>query len=339
MQWEMQQNENNKRKDYERAVDRAIDSMAIKDYQNYVEEQKMEPVRRAQRMAETQKMLDDCHGLRVQYLERERQVDRDIDAKQAQLRATGNAIDEQERRIRHESSLLNRDELQTQLQLEEEKRRREREQHIREGKEEYQMVMDEIARTQRQEADNRQALNEMQQTFQAMEQTRRQNQRFVEDRLDQGFAVKCINDDYRQFKRQQREERERRRIADLQARENMEIAERKYMKVDERAAKKAERERLLADYNAYLREEEEKAARQRYLEERNLAQLYNQDYQKFKRTRALEKEDVNYANTVKEKIAQDDRQIGEKLGQFADRVRELDSIKLLDESNKTLKKK
>lgn len=48
-----------------------------------------------------------------------------------------------------------------------------------------------------------------------METIRKANQQFVEDRLDQGFAVKCINDDWAAFKRQQREEKERRRIADL----------------------------------------------------------------------------------------------------------------------------
>ena len=76
----------------------------------------------------------------------------------------------------------------------------------------------------------------------------------------------------------------------------MEIAERKYHKVDEKAAKKAERERLLADYQAYLDEERAKAERLRWLEERNLAELYNQNYVKFKKLRALEKENVDYAN-------------------------------------------
>lgn len=119
----------------------------------------------------------------------------------------------------------------------------------------------------------------------------------------------------------------------------MEIAERKYHKVDERAAKKAERDRLLADYEAYLEEERQKAERQRWIEERNMAELWTQNYAKFKRQRALEKEDVAYAEEVKTKVLDDEAKIAGKLGVIEEQIKELDGISLLDDRKRPLKKK
>lgn len=54
----------------------------------------MEPIKRAQRQAETKKMLDDCHSARKNFLATEKLEDTKLDRKQQELWATGNAIDE-----------------------------------------------------------------------------------------------------------------------------------------------------------------------------------------------------------------------------------------------------
>lgn len=68
--------------------------MTINDFKQYEEEQKLEPIKRAQRQAETKKMLDDCHSARKNFLATEKLEDTKLDRKQQELWATGNAIDE-----------------------------------------------------------------------------------------------------------------------------------------------------------------------------------------------------------------------------------------------------